>query len=260
MFRLVAQGEFNVEIDYASLSPGSNTVQITATDTFGRQATHTVTVIYVSGQTWPSNYTVNWSKAGSIQSVAQIVDGQWEIQSNGTVRSPEIGYDRLIAIGDRTTWRNYTVTAEVTLNSGYPFGYAVGIIVGWQGHTTVQYGQILPDQPRTGHPFPGLFQYSSDGGPANLNIYENTPTNPEHVMVKDTSGKTLQLGTKYIFKGQVAANASRGSHYSFKVWAASSPEPANWDLQTDGELSQGSIVLAAHMANVNFGRVTITGQ
>jgi regulation of enolase protein 1 (concanavalin A-like superfamily) len=259
-FRLVAPGEYNVEIDYASLSSGANTVQITATDTAGRQATHTVTVNYVAGKTWPSNYTANWSTAGSIQSVAQIVDGQWQLQS-GAARNTEMGYDRLITIGDRTTWNSYTVNAEVTLNALDRYGFAVGIIVGWQGHTTLQYGQPLPDQPRTGHPFPGLFEYSmGNGGAPNLNIYENTPSVPESVMVKDNSGRTLQLGTKYIFKCQVAANTSGGSHYSFKVWPASSAEPANWDLQTDGELSRGSIILAAHMSDVSFGTVTITGQ
>jgi hypothetical protein len=257
-FRLVAPGEYNVEIDYASLSPGSNTVQITATDTSGRQTTHTVTVNYMAGQTWPHNYSVNWPTPTSIETAAQIVDGLWQVPAAGSARVGETGYDRLITIGDRTTWLNYVVTAEVTLNRLDTYGYSVGIIAGWQGHTTLQYGQPLPDQPRTGHPFPGFGGYSQGlPGPPNESIYENTPSVPEHVMVQNNL--TLQLSVKYIFKFQAQQNTSGGTHYSLKIWPASGTEPAAWDLQTDGELSQGSIVLAAHRADVSLGTVTITG-
>jgi uncharacterized repeat protein (TIGR01451 family) len=260
--RLVAPGNFNVEIDYASLNAGANTLQITATDALGARTTHTVTINYAAGHVWPSNYSVDWSTAGNIQSVAQVVDGRWQIQSNGTARILETGYDRLIAIGDRGTWQNYVATAEVTLNSLDPFGFGVGIICGWQGHTTLQYGQPLPDQPRTGHPFPGFGGYIAGGafpggGPPSLNIYTNTPSTPEAVLAQ--TPRTLQLGVKYIFKFQVQQNLSGGSHYSFKAWPASSPEPAPWDVQADGELSQGSILLAAHRADVSFGLVTVTG-
>jgi regulation of enolase protein 1 (concanavalin A-like superfamily) len=259
LVRLVAPGNFNVEIDYASLQSGNNTVQIVATDAVGRQTVHNVNVYYVAGQTWPATYTANWASTTNIQSLAQIVDGQWQLQPDGTVRIMQTGYDRLIAIGDRTTWQNYVVTAQVTMNWLDPFGFAVGIVVGWQGHTTLQYGVALPDQPRTGHPFPGLGEYSMGNGPPCLNIDENTPSAPENIMVQDTSGRTLQTGVQYIFKFQVQQNSSGGSHYSFKVWPASGTEPASWDLQTDGELSQGSIILAAHRADVSFGVVTITG-
>jgi hypothetical protein len=164
----------------------------------------------------------------------------------------------LIAIGDSKTWLNFVATAEVTLNSLDPFGFAVAIIAGWQGHTTLQYGQPLPDQPRTGHPFPAFGGYALGlPGPPTLMIYENTPAVPENPIVQ--SARTLQTGVKYIFKFQAQQNSSGGSHYSFKVWPASSTEPANWDLQCDGELSLGSIVLAAHRADVSFGAVTVTG-
>jgi uncharacterized repeat protein (TIGR01451 family) len=257
LVRLVAPGDFNVEIDYASLNSGTNTVRITATDVQGRQTVHNVSVNNVAGLTWPSNYSVNWSGITNIQSVAQVVDGPWAIQA-GAARITETGYDRLIAIGDRSTWKNFVATAEVTMNSLDGYGFAVGIIAGWQGHTTLQYGQPLPDQPRTGHPFPGFGGYTDGpGGPPSLVIYENTPSVPEAVITQ--TGKTLQIGVKYIFKFQAQQNSSGGSHYSFKVWPASSREPANWDLQGDGELSLGSIVLAAHRADVSFGAVTVTG-
>jgi hypothetical protein len=259
-FRLVAPGNFVVEIDWTSLVNGTNTVVITATDTLGNQSTHTVTVNYTVGQLWPSTYSIpNWSTAGSIQSVAQVVDGIWQIQSNGTVRTTQTGYDRLIAIGDQTAWHDYIATAEVTLNSVDSFGFAVGIIAGWQGHTTIQYGVPLPNQPRIGHPFPGFGGYSMGyPGPTNINIFANTAATPETVLTQDTT-ISLQLGVKYIFKFQAQTNSSGGSHYSFKVWPASVSEPVNWNLQADGEACQGSIVLVAHQADVSFGAVSITG-
>ncbi len=256
--RLVDPGDFNVEIDYASLNPGANAVTITATDLAGRQTIHTVTVNYVSGKAWPQDYSIDWSKAGNIQNVAQIVDGKWEIQPDGSIRTVQTGYDRLIAIGDRASWVNYVVTAELTINSFFPSGGNVGLIVGWQGHTAMQYGQMLPDQPRTGHPFTGWGNYSYLGANG-INIYENTIANPETILIRDNSGRALKPGVKYKMKLQVQGNNVGGSHYSIKVWEVSSAEPVAWDLEADGSLSLGSVVLAVYDADVSFGNLTFTG-
>jgi uncharacterized repeat protein (TIGR01451 family) len=260
-FRLAAPGDFNVEIDYASLNPGSNSVAITAVDNLNNQTTHIVTLSYVAGQTWPLPYTINWSSVSNIQTVAQIADGMWQIQLDGTLRNTQTGYDRLITLGDRNSWHDYEVTLEATLNAldCHDFG-APAIVVGWQGHTTLQYGVPLPDQPRTGHPFPGLGWYSMDAAPfARLDIFENTPSTPENVMIQDTSGFTLSLGVKYMFKFRVQHNTIGGSHYKYKVWPSGTSEPATYNLEVDGELSQGSIVLGAHRADVSFGRITVVG-
>jgi len=255
--RLVAPGDYNVEIDYASLNPGNNTVAITATDTNNLQTTHTVTVNYAAGNTWPQNYSINWSQASSIQSVAQIVDGLWQIQPDGTVRTEEIGYDRLLAIGDRNTWQNYVASAEVTIHSLNSDSFGLGIVVGWQGHTTVQYGVALPDQPRTGHPFPAYGQYTGGTGPSSMSIWTNTATVVETALAQ--APLTLQLGVTYVFKIQAQQNTSGGSTYSFKIWPKSSSEPAAWNLQANGEACLGSILLAAYYADVSFGPVTIQG-
>ena len=260
-YRLVEPGNFNAEIDYADPGwvPGSNTVTITATDSTGSRSTNTVAVNYTASQTWPTTYAVNWTSVSNIQSVAQVVDGNWQVQSSG-VTTLETGYDRLIDIGDRNTWQNYTGTVNVTINWMDPAGFGVGVVVGWQGHSSDQYGQILTVQPRIGHPFPAFFAYSSGSGPPDLNIFENTLSVPESYLIQDTSGMTLQSGVTYTFKFQVQPNGTGGSHYSFKVWPASGTEPSNWLLQADGELGQGSILLAAHRASVSFGAVSITGQ
>jgi regulation of enolase protein 1 (concanavalin A-like superfamily) len=260
-FRLVGPGDFNAEIDYASLSPGSNTVRITATDLIGNQSVQTVTVNYVSGVSWPKTYTANWSAAGgNIQNAAQITDGRWTIEAAGTVRTLQTGYDRLITLGDTNTWSDYEVLTQMTIHSLNCHDFGVGVVTGWHGHTTLQYGVPLPDQPRTGHPFPGLGWYSMENAPnSRRDIYCNTNARPETVLIQDTSGRQLQLETAYWLKFRTQHNSIGGSHYSLKVWAVGTTEPVAWDLEVDGELNSGSIVLGAHRVDVSFGNVTVTG-
>jgi hypothetical protein len=256
-YRLVDAGDFNAEIDYASLNPGNNTVVITAIDNEGLTTIHGVSVNYVAGQTWPSSYSIT-SWPTNLQSAGQVVDGLWQVQEDGTLRTIQQGYDRLIDIGDRGTWKNYLVTAEVTMNSVDPWAGAVGIVVGWQGHSDVQYGETLTIQPRIGHPYPAFFFYSAGiAGPSALDIWTNTATVIEKPLA--TGARTLQTGVKYIFKCQVQQNGSGGSHFSFKVWPANGSEPSAWDVQADGDVSQGSILLGAYRADVTFGQITITG-
>ena len=130
--RLADTGDFNVEIDHAILKPGANTVVITATDNLNNTTTHTVTVNWENtGQVWPLPYSIDWSTVTNISDVAQVVDGLWAIQPDGTLRTMQSGYDRIIAIGDET-WTDYQVTAEMTFNSFdcYDFGGVERAVMG----------------------------------------------------------------------------------------------------------------------------------
>ncbi len=258
--RLVAPGEFNVELDYASLQSGANTVHLKAIDTFGNQTTSDVTVNKVSGGPWALPYTANWATAGgNINSIAQVADGHWTIQADGTIRNSDIGYDRLVTIGQASSWTQYQGTAQVTINSMDPDGAAVGLIAGFKGATSDLHGVQMPDQPRIGHPFPAAFLYDNDqGATQKAEIYQNTDAHQEMTLIKDTSGLKLTLGVAYTFKFSVTDNAIGGSLYKFKVWRTGTTEPSSWLLQANGDLSRGSIVLAAHRADVNFGTVTVS--
>ena len=259
--RLVDTGDFNVEIDHTRLVAGKNIVKLTATDTQGRQTQRTVTINYASDKTWPLPYTIDWSKVPDIQSVAQVIDGKWRIQPDGTVRSMRTGYDRLITFGDMKSWTDYEVSGEVTAHAFDCHDYGVGIVVGWQGHTASDNGIIKPDQPRTGHPFPGLGWISTLGSNlaphAQFNIYANSAAAPETALAAETSGRLMAPGVKYIFKFRNEANAAGGSHYSLKVWPAAESEPGKWDLEADGQKSQGSVVLGAHQVDVSFGKISV---
>jgi conserved repeat domain len=276
-WRLVQPGDFNAEIAYANLNPGANTVVITAIDVYGNQTSHTVTVNYVAGQTWPAAYSIpNWSQVSNIQNVVQVIDGKWKRQSDGTIRTDQVGYDRLLTLGNMSTWQNYAVSAEFTLhfisdaNIPSPANHndsdcGIGILVGWKGHTNTPppnwptSGPVA--QPNFGHPFPAIGWYSSAGGKGLvLQMYENTPTHPEREVVYQPSAKPpLLFETKYVFKMQVQRHTGKNSsRYSFKAWPASTTEPTNWTLQFDGDLGQGSVVLAAHRSDVSIGAVNVS--
>jgi exosortase len=246
-FRLVNPGDFNAEIAYSSLRNGRNAVRFTATGRNGAVTRRVVTIDYVAGRASSSSYSIDWLNVPNIQNVAQIVDGKWAVQS-GALRILQPGYDRLIDIGDMNTWANLVGTAEMTLNAidGRPFG--MGVIVGWRGHTQAS----RDDQPRTGHPFPASFQYSGTA----LGIYANTSLSPETWLVQKTA--PLSLGVKYTFKFRVTPNSWGGSHFSFKAWKSRTKEPPHWQLEADGELARGSVLIGAHNADISVGRINIT--
>jgi hypothetical protein len=258
--RLVEPGDFNVEIAVTSLNVGANTVHIVATDLKGNQTSRDVIVNKVNGGPWPTTYTADWSTAGgNVNALGQVVDGRWEIKSDGTLHNTETGYDRLVAIGQASTWAQYEVTVPITIIAMDPDGAAVGMVAGWQGHTSDLNGVPNSDQPRTGHPFPVLFQYASGPGTnPQLSIYANTLQHPEQNLAVDTTNMQLAIGVRYTFKMRVTDNGVGGSHFAIKVWQTGTAEPSTWKVQADGELSRGSILLALHRAEASFGVVTIT--
>jgi len=69
---------------------------------------------------------------------------------------------------------------------------------------------------------------------------------------------TLNPGTAYVMRAQVEGNT-----YRFKMWAASSNEPAAWSAEytqgtNDRQPTSGSIGLLAHEVDVTFGDVIVT--
>jgi large repetitive protein len=243
--RLQRPGDFNIELAWAALQTGDNTITLTAQDRSGNQSQRTVTVRVVSGTTLPQSYSVDWSSAGSIGEVAQVVDGQWRIEGDG-VRTVVPGYDRLITLGD-PAWASYQVSTPVTIHgfsAGGCAGAAVGLIVGWTGHTD-------PGQPRRGHPYGGLGWYRGA-----LEILRNG----DAVIARDRSGLTLSPGVQYIFKMQMERTSVSPPQYTYrlKVWRASDPEPGAWTLTAAYDFGGGSVVLLAHHVDASFGDVTIT--
>ena len=201
-------------------------------------------------------YNVDWSTVSDIQDVAQVVDGQWII-SNGKA-TPTQGYDRIIAMGNMT-WKNYTVTVPITLNSAMTFpGANFGIALRWKGHV------FWPNKHNGAYPregwYPlgaiaGYFDDKSFGGKRltllgnNMNFFAN-----------DTTAAQLLAGSTYNFKAS-AQTVGTNQVFSLKVWEQGTGEPANWTVSGNapaGALTQGSVLLLSYNSDVSFGNVAIT--
>jgi uncharacterized repeat protein (TIGR02543 family) len=256
-YRLAAEGDFNVDMAHTDLISGSNQVVITAIDTLDNTTAETVTVEYVSGNVWPETYSIDWSSAASIQDVAQVVDGLWTLEAD-SIRPAELGYDRLVAIGD-VSWDDYEVTVPITINGTDPLssGPGVGILMRWTGHTD---DPISDWQPKSGY-LPlgalGMYRWKNDALGDRLQLMGNGAI----IVAEDTSGRKLEYDVPYIFKMHVETMPGRGGLYSLKVWEDGQPEPSAWDLYAQEELSDpqnGSFLLFAHHVDASFGDVTVT--
>lgn len=261
--RLLAAGDFNIDINISLLNAGSNTIVITARNSLNQISTETVNVQYTAGQTWPLPYTIDWNTAGSIENVAQIVDGHWTLDS-GRIYSTYLGYDRLVAIGD-TAWTDYEVTVPITIYSLDSSGFnnvsqtpGVGLLFRWTGHTDYP---ISGMQPKSGYlPLGAIGWYSWEYmNPANVRL--NIVGNNLHVLQTDYSGFHLTFGVAYYFKMRVETIPNVGGRYKLKVWQVGDAEPSEWKLEGQQSLSdpqKGSVLLLSHHVDARFGNVVIT--
>lgn len=251
--RLVEKGDFNISLPTVALLNGQNNLLITATDNEGLSQNKSVLFSYQTGRSWPLPYQTDWSAAGNIQNQAQIVDGRWQIKSATDEIYPEqIGYDRLVAVGDRQ-WKDYEVTVPITIHNFYPVDNdpgGVGVIVRWQGHTGAE-------QPPDGWYRIGAYGYYSNRSKAlSLRLNEKSPINQAF---------SLTLNKTYIFRLKVEST-NEGGKYSFKVWEKGQEEPP-WDapqfanivgiLDRENDMTTGSVLLVAHRTEATFGNVLV---
>lgn len=240
--RLLSAGDFVTEIDYSDLINGINTVEFTATDALGAQATKSVTLNYEAGNIWPIPYTADWTTLSSIDDInnlANIVDGLWELTPNG-IRTTESGYDRLIVLGDETWSTNYEVTAEMTVHSTTS-GSGVGFAIGWQGHT----GAVSP---RTQWPLEAI------GWIRNFNSLRILTYDSGIVASQSYS---MSYNTKYLLKAKSEDIGGGQSKFSVKIWADGDAEPASYMISADISDRSGSVLLITHMADVTWGTISI---
>jgi len=256
--RLQAPGDFNADIPVTSLAVGQNTIVLRAQDTLGNVSTSAVNVEFDGTGVWPLPYTAQWSATTEIMDAAQPVDGRWAIQGDA-VRNLQVGYDRLLAIGD-LAWTDYEVTVPITIHSFDPIVWepgvigaaaVVGVLMRWQGHSDAR-GKQPFDWP---FPFGAICWYRIYPTKSQLEIYRNLDASPWA-----KKKRTLTLGVPYIFKAQVETIPGVGGLYRFKVWQQGQPEPAAWDLQQQEDLADpqsGSIALITHYVDASFGTVTV---
>jgi regulation of enolase protein 1 (concanavalin A-like superfamily) len=251
--RLQFPGDFNADIAYADLDAGDNEVAITARDALGNLSTTTVHIEREAGSA-PLPYATDWADADRIDDDAQVVDGRWSLDG-ATVRPVQLGYDRVVAVGD-LSWHDYEMTVPVTPHglgpgAGSPLSgpALVGFGLNWRGHT--QAGSEQP--PYYWYPTGALGWYR---------WYSPTPKfelrgNGDSPVVRHNRFQ-LAFGQTYMFKAR-SETVSGGVRYSWKVWPQGSAEPAAWDLTLveDSGPATGSVILIAHHVDVQFGDVTV---
>jgi hypothetical protein len=252
--RLANAGDFNIALNTSALNNGSNTIQVNATDNSGDTSQKTISFNYTRGRTWPIPYTSNWLGGGSLLSQSQVVDGLWQTDSLG-VHPVQVGYDRLIAIGD-ISWTNYEILVPITIHGFTPDpanpsdSGGVGVIVRWQGH--IGSGQLPNGWTRIG----AYGYYSNRNGALALRLNDTNPV---------TQNFAIQYNKTYLMKLKAETVAQAG-RYSLKMWEKGQPEPAWTDnrfqnivnlLDSTNDLLQGSVLLVAHRTDSSFGDITI---
>jgi hypothetical protein len=253
--RLEYPGDFNAEIDYAALKPGSHTALFTLTRKNGTR--HTANLEFtIASKPAPLPLSVNWSRETPLDRQAQIVDGQWTLTPEGP-RSAEPGYDRILAIGD-ASWRDYEALVSVRLHSlaskyaNSAGGASLGLVVRWTGH--VAWNAL---RPREGWwPFGAAlwFGWEDKSAAPHWMIHGNKG----RPLVR-TDAKPLREGEWFMLRFRCETTAA-GHEYSARVWPSGSPEPGTWDLVARERLHEpgaGSLLLITHYADATFGDVTV---
>jgi uncharacterized repeat protein (TIGR02543 family) len=259
--RLLSPGDFNAEIDHDVLVSGTNTVELEAVDSSGNAATKLVTVEWTDGVAPPPSFSSNWASASAVTDRAQPVDGHWELVPGG-VRPSDVGYDRLLSLGD-LGWVDYDLTTTVTVheidaagaaanpNSGTP---ALWFVAGWQGHSPLNAND--PSQPYWYYWPSGAFLgygYTSGGDPRVIAIgNENGPQDADYSL------GALQLETPYKVRVQ-AISEGAGVRYRMKIWLGSNPEPATWtvDILEDSGPDSGGMAISLHHIDATIGDITV---
>jgi hypothetical protein len=258
--RLVGLGDFNVELDFDELLDGDNDLRISARSQGGEEYSASVIVVKCLGKVPSLPFTITWDEPGPSRNF-QIVDGSWNF-ANGCAVVSEIGYDRLIALGD-VSWRNYRVTVPFQVHSINPRAYAtpsvhtgVGVVVGWLGHST-----WIPDADASGQPRFGPGPYGAIGwhttwidNDPNVNLFDGDFNR----MVE--SAYQVRPDVWYRLCVQSACRNSERPVFSLKIWRDDETEPEAWTIERRAPLNalgSGGVLLGAHETAARFGPVLV---
>ncbi|MEX0887036.1 MAG: hypothetical protein WD009_11410 [Phycisphaeraceae bacterium] len=261
-YRLRHPGDFNIELDFDTLSPGPNTVSIWASNHAGEVTQRDVIVEYVAHDACPLPLDIHWQDVAAIHDVGQIVDGQWRLTDAGP-RPVSLAYDRVLVVGDMT-WSDYTATAVVTIHGyettpaiyGWPsYGPAVGLLMGWRGHA--QWGDMVPR--RGWHPFGSLafLRWQKDGQPMCKQLWAGVASDQ---IAPPVPTPDPDLDRPYIYKVQSRTQPGKPNHFAMKMYPADTPEPADWDLAGTAapeSHTHGSLALVAHHTDATFGDIHV---
>jgi hypothetical protein len=267
--RVAADGHFNADIPIAALAPGANTIEVEARFADGSGGRQTVTVERLFGAS-PLPLDIDWSTVSDPQDVGQYVDGHWRLGEHG-LRPAHVGYDRLFLIGDET-WRDYQVTAVVTIHEVAPDtgpfsgGNGLGFVMRFNGHVVGGPHRFPIAQPKWGYQPTGAIAWlrwarGEADGPAYRQFLRGDSNE------KSNYGKVeVRAGETYVLKALCQSlpddAAGRGvTRYAFKLWPAAAAEPLAWDWEhvqaSPNALRRGGVALVAHHVDASFGAISV---
>ncbi len=247
-FRLAGRGDFNLELrrDALFAAPRENLVEFAVDGEDGEAISAPVRFVVYDEPTRFTSTELDFADFVSPVHASRqvsIVDGLWERTDEG-LRVVEPGYDRLIAVGDRTWEGDVEVSADVRIHSWELHG-GVGLAVGWQGHAG-------NEEPRLDWPVEALgwLRNGEDSAQLELVVFDNE--------VLGSEPTRAALGTTLTFKVRSQHTGFGQTLVSFKVWPAASPEPSEFQLEESVPARGGSVLLVAHFADVTWQSVTMT--
>ncbi|MEM8902278.1 MAG: LamG domain-containing protein [Actinomycetota bacterium] len=267
--RLVSARSFVLEVPASSVG-SSATIPVVVVDDGGDETTVQVPITDSDANAADLPVVIDWrgedGAGDTVDDFADVIDGRWGL-SNGEVVTDEVGYDRLVAIGD-TSWQDYEVLVPIVVediadivgpNSNAP---GVGVIMRWNGHNVLSGDAPQPLQGFRAFegqqsPFGAIswFRFGGVGGRFQLVDHQNS--------VRAADPGQFPNGVRHWLRAQVTTESDGRSVYRAKMWQAGEREPDGWTLEfttvNDGlEPDRGSLLLVAHEVDARFGRVTVT--
>ncbi len=261
--RLVDDGDFNADIPLDLLTPGENTIRISARTADSIETFRELIVEKFDSGSAPLPMRIAWRDIDNPQDVGQYVDGKWEHTSAG-LRNIQTGYDRLFLIGNKT-WRDFEIVVPVTINRVKGDGPGVGVVMRFAGHVVGGPLQAPDVQPKWGYlPFGAIgwlrWRNGTDTDTARVQFYSGQSERKTNF-----GAYPVREGETHIMRLRCETLPDDGDYgvtvYSFKIWHSDSTEPSAWawraPQRSKTALRSGGAALVAHYVDATFGDLKI---